>query len=72
MGGFRLDARGCGTVAELLDDPLSGVSFSRRSGRPLDGGQLFDPAKSLLARVLDHNGNLPRPPIPAERMREAP
>jgi len=59
MGGFRLDAGGCGTVAELLDDPLSGVSFSRRGGRPLDCGQLLDPAKSLFARVLDHNGNLP-------------
>jgi hypothetical protein len=59
MGGFRLDAGGCGTVAELLDDPLSGVSLSRRGGRPLDCSQLLDPAKSLFARVLDDNGNLP-------------
>lgn len=59
MGGFRLDAGGCGTVAEPLDDPFSGASFSRRGGRPLYRGQLLDPAKSLFARVFDHDGNLP-------------
>src|SRR2546423_11193416 len=59
MGGFRLDAGRCGTVAELLDDPLSGVSFSRRGGRPLDCGQLLDPAKSLFAGVLSDSGSLP-------------
>jgi hypothetical protein len=59
MGGFRLDAGRRATVAELLDDPLSGVSFSWRGGRPLDCGQLLDPAKGLFARVLGDNGNLP-------------
>src|SRR5439155_15551943 len=59
MGGFRLDADGCGTLVELLDDPVSGVSLSRRGGRALDRGQLLDPAKSLFAQVLGHDGNLP-------------
>jgi hypothetical protein len=59
MGGFRLDAGGRGAVAELLDDPLSGASFPRRGGRPLDCRELLDPAKSLFARVLDDDGNLP-------------
>jgi hypothetical protein len=72
MGDFRLDAGGCGTVAELLDDPLSGVTFSRRGGRPLDCGQSLDPAKGLFTRVLSDNGKLPagqlgdcRPPCQA-------
>jgi hypothetical protein len=58
MGGLRLDAGRCGTLGELLDDPLGGVPFSRRRGRPLDCGQLLDPAKGLLARVLSDNANL--------------
>jgi len=70
MGGFGLDVGGHATVAEPLDDPFSGVSFSRRCGGPLDRGQLLDPAKGLFARIPDHTGNLPAGTPRAKRQLE--
>jgi hypothetical protein len=49
MGRFGLDAGRCATGAELLDDPLRGLSLARRGRRPLDCGQSMDPTERLFA-----------------------